>query len=54
MAGDFTNDVQALLEPCELAAGRRRKDGDLAVFTLIAVLRYVFAIESETSWSVVW
>ena len=53
MARYLTNDVQAILEPRKLAAGRRRKDGDLAVFTLVAVLGYVLAIESETRFNVV-
>ena len=54
MARDLTNDVQPILQPRKLAAGRRRKDGDLAVFTLIAVFGYVFAVVSESSCSVVW
>jgi len=54
MARHLTNDVQAILEPCQLGAGCDRKDGDLAIFTLIAVLRYVFAVVSEMSCSVVW
>jgi hypothetical protein len=53
MSRHLTNHVEAVLEPRELAAGGRWKDGDLAVFALIAVLRYVFAVESETSCSVV-
>jgi hypothetical protein len=51
--GHLADDVPAILEPSQLAAGRRRKDGNLAVLTPIAVLRYVLAIESETSCRVV-
>ena len=54
MCGDLADDVKPVLEPGELAASRRRKDGDLAIFALIAVLRYVLAMVSETSCSVVW
>jgi len=54
MARHLTNDMQAILEPRELAAGCGRKDGDLAIFTLKTVLRYVFAVVSEMSCSVVW
>jgi len=49
----LAHDVQAVLEPTQLVTGRRRKDGDLAILTLVAVLRYVLAIVSETSCSVV-
>ena len=51
--GDLTHDVQPVFEPTQLAAGRRRKDRDLAILALVAVLRYVLAIVSETSCSVV-
>ncbi len=54
MPRDLAHDVQTILQPSQLAAGRRRKDGDLAVFALVAVLRYVLAMVSETSCSVVW
>ncbi len=50
----LAHDVRAIFEPTQLAARRRRKDGNLAVLTLVTVLRYVFAIVSETSCSVVW
>lgn len=53
MPRDLAHDVKAIFEPRELAAGRRRKDGDLAVFALVAVLGYVLAVVSETSCSVV-
>ena len=52
--GHLAHDVKPVLEPTQLVAGRRRKDGDLAILTLVAVLRYVLAIVSETSCSVVW
>jgi hypothetical protein len=51
---DFANDVLPVFEPSELATRRRRKDGGLAILALVTVLGYVFAIVSETSWSVVW
>jgi hypothetical protein len=51
--GHLAHDVQTVLEPTQLVAGRRGKDGDLAILTLVAVLRYVLAIVSETSCSVV-
>jgi hypothetical protein len=51
---DLPHDVRTIFEPAKLAARRRREDRDLAVFTLVAVLRYVLAIVSETSCSVVW
>jgi hypothetical protein len=50
----LAHDVRTLLQPAQLAAGRRRKDVDRAILAAVAVFRYVFAIESETSWSVVW
>lgn len=52
--GDLARDVRAIFEPTQLTARRRRKDGNLAVLTLVTVLRYVLAIVSETSCSVVW
>jgi hypothetical protein len=51
--GHLAHDVQAVFEPTQLVAGRSGKDGDLAILTLVAVLRYVLAIVSETSCSVV-
>ena len=51
--GHLAHDVQPVLEPTQFVTGRRRKDGDLAILALVAVLRYVLAIVSETSWSVV-
>jgi hypothetical protein len=53
MLGHLTHDVQPVFEPTQLVAGRRRKDGDLAILALVTVLRYVLAIVSETSCSVV-
>lgn len=53
MASDLANDVQAILEPLELAASRDRKDRDFTVLALITGSRYVLAIESETRFSVV-
>jgi hypothetical protein len=55
---DLANDVQAVAQPLKLAARRRRKDRDLTIFALKAVLQrdYVLpllAIESETSLSTV-
>jgi hypothetical protein len=51
--GHLSHDVQPVFEPTKLVAGCRRKDGDLAILALVAVLRYVLAIVSETSCSVV-
>jgi len=53
MPCDLTSDVKTVLEPRELAPGRRWEDGDLAVLALIPVLRYVLAMVSETRLSVV-
>jgi hypothetical protein len=53
MTRHFAHDVKAVFEPRKLASSRRRKDRDLAIFALITVLCYVFAIESETRLSVV-
>jgi hypothetical protein len=53
MCGDLANDVEPVPEPRELAAGRCRKDRDLAVLALITVLRYVLAVVSVSSCSVV-
>jgi hypothetical protein len=50
----LAHDVRTLLQPAQLAAGRRRKDCNLTILAAIAVFCYVFAVESETSWSVVW
>jgi hypothetical protein len=47
-------DVRAFLQPAQLAAGRRRKDCDLAILAAVPGSCYVFAVESETSCSVVW
>ncbi len=48
MPSNFAHDVEAVFEPLKLAASCRRKDRDLAIFALIAVLSYCFAIESDT------
>ena len=47
MARDLIYDVKPVFEPLKFAAGRRRKDCNLAIFALVAVLRYCFAMESE-------
>src|SRR5579862_8963522 len=45
---DLARDVNPILEPLQLGAGRRRKDGDLTVFALVAVLhRGSFAAEKR-------
>jgi hypothetical protein len=51
--GDLANDVQPVLQPTQLATGRRGKDRRFAILAPVPVLRYVFAMLSETSWSVV-
>ena len=53
MARDFAHDVKPVLEPLKFAASRRGEDCDLAIFALITVLRYCFAIESEDRVNVV-
>lgn len=53
MARNLTHDVKPVLEPSKFAAGRHREDCDLAIFALITVLRYCFAIESEDRINVV-
>ena len=50
---DLAHDVQAVAQPCELAASGRREDRELAILTSVAVLCYVFAIVSVSSFSVV-
>ncbi len=47
VARDFTHDVPAIAQPLQLAACCRRKDCEAAILAAIAVLSYVFAIESE-------
>ena len=54
MPRHLANDVQPILEPLQLAASRYGEDRGRAVFAVIAVTRYDFAIESETRFSVVW
>jgi hypothetical protein len=55
MAGDFTGDVNAVLEPCEFGAGRRRENCDLAILALVPETRYNFpAVSSEIRLKVVW
>jgi len=54
VARHLARHVNAILKPLQLAAGRYRKDRGLAIFTPIAVVRYVFAIVSVTKFSVVW
>ncbi len=49
MFRDLANDVQPILEPAQLATRRRGKDRSLAILAAVPVLRYVFAIVSETS-----
>jgi hypothetical protein len=53
MAGYFTDNVYAILEPREFGSGRRRKDCDFAILALIAEARYGFATLSETRFRVV-
>lgn len=56
MPRHLTDDVKAVLQPGQLGARRGWKDCDLAIFALVAVLRYgpVAAVEEdETSESVV-
>lgn len=53
MFGDLAHDVATVLQPNQLGAGRRRKDGNLAILAAIPELRYCDATESETSFSVV-
>ncbi len=54
MPGNLAHDVEPILEPPQLAAGRGGKDRGLAILALITELRYVFAIVSERRLSVVW
>ncbi len=53
MPGNLAYDVEPVLQPRKLAPRGRREDCDLAIFALVALLGYVFAIESDTSSSVV-
>ena len=53
VARDLAHDVYAVAQPCQLVTGGRRKDCALAILTLVAVLRYVFAIVSVRSCKVV-
>ena len=53
MPRDLPYDVHSIFEPLKLATGRDRKDRGLAILAAIAYLRYVFAIVSETRFSVV-
>lgn len=54
MPGYLAHHVEPILEPLDFAAGRNWKDRDFAILALITVLRYWFATESETRFSVVW
>ena len=51
MTRNLAHNVKPLFEPLKFAASRRREDRDLAIFALVAVLRYCFAIESEMRFS---
>ncbi len=51
--GDLRDDVQAISQPPQLAAGGGWEDRRRTVFAVIPVLGYVFAIVSETSCNVV-
>jgi hypothetical protein len=53
MPRNFSNDVRSIFEPRQLGSGRRRKDRDFAILTLIAELGYDFAMPSETRFRVV-
>jgi hypothetical protein len=53
MPRNFSNDVRSIFEPCQLGSGRRRKDRDFAILTLVAELGYDFAMPSETRFKVV-
>jgi hypothetical protein len=53
VARDLANHVRSILEPLQLASGRHRKDCALAILAPVAEARYVFAIVSETRFSVV-
>lgn len=53
VAGDLAHDVKPILEPRKLAACGGWKDCYLTILALISVLRYCFAVESETRVSVV-
>jgi hypothetical protein len=46
---DLANDVQPILKPTQFATRRRGKDRGLAILAPVPVLRYVFAIVSETN-----
>ncbi len=56
VARDFAHDVEPIPKPGQLAASRRRKDRDLAIFALVTeLLGYGFdRMESVASESVVW
>ncbi len=53
VAGNLAHDVPPVLEPGELAAGRRGEDRGLAIFAPVAESSYGFATVSESSPSVV-
>ena len=54
MSRDLAHHVKPVLQPRELGARGRWEDRGLAILALEAVLRYVLAVVSETSWRVVW
>ena len=53
MSSDLANDVKPIFEPRKLGASRDGENPDLAVLALVTRPRYVFAIVSETRFSVV-
>lgn len=53
MARYLADDVQAILEPAQFGARGGWENCGFAIFALIAVLRYCFAIESDISVNVV-
>lgn len=51
--GNLSDDVKPIAQPLQLAARGRWEDRDLAIFTLVPVLRYGVTGVLETSCSVV-
>ena len=54
MLGDLPNDVDTIVEPPQLGARRRGEDRRFAIFALITVSNYIFAVVSDARFNVVW
>jgi hypothetical protein len=54
MLGDLPDDVNPILQPTQFRPRRRGKDRRFAIFTLVSVPCYIFAVVSEARLKVVW